>query len=123
MKTVYFNNQKIEYNSIKELNVKLGNGVKLGDGVELGNYVKLDVDDCIIEKIINIQNGYKYQSCAFISDKGEKYIELGCCTRKIEDWENDFWNNPSEFPNDGRKKSVDRWNTYLTLKYWLELNK
>ena len=41
----------------------------------------------------------------------------------VSEWENDFWNNNSEFPNDGSLKSEYRKLAYESCKKWLELNK
>jgi len=58
-----------------------------------------------------------------ISEDNKHYVRLGCYTRLVSEWENDFWNNNSEFPNDGSLKSEYRKLAYETCKKWLELNK
>ena len=64
---------------------------------------------------------YTYDCAAIITDEDEKYIKLGCFCRKVEDWEEDFWNNPDEFPNDGSEKSNLRIIAYETCKKWLKI--
>jgi hypothetical protein len=51
----------------------------------------------------------------------QKYIKLGCHTRTVEEWEVDFWNNPTEFPNDGSENSKMRVFAYETCKKWFEI--
>ena len=66
---------------------------------------------------------YEYIAMPIISEDNQHYIRLGCYTRLLSEWENDFWNNNSEFPNDGGLKSEYRKLAYETCKKWLELNK
>jgi hypothetical protein len=66
---------------------------------------------------------YDYIVIPFISETGEKYVKMGCYTRLLSEWENDFWNNPNEFPNDGSMKSNLRLFAFETAKKWLELIK
>jgi hypothetical protein len=58
-----------------------------------------------------------------IAEDGTEYIRLGCHFRSVSDWESDFWNNPSEFPNDGDIPSKLRWMAYQTCLAWLDLNR
>jgi hypothetical protein len=66
---------------------------------------------------------YKYICIPFISEKNKIYIKMGCYTRLLSEWENDFWNNPSEFPNDGNIESKYRLMAFEFCKQWIELNK
>ena len=61
---------------------------------------------------------YKYVVIPFISETDEKYIKMGCFTRKLSEWESDFWNNDNEFPNDGSEKSKMRLFAFETAKRW-----
>jgi hypothetical protein len=74
-----------------------------------------------IKKIRIFSGLYKYVVYAFISEDDEKYIRLGCYIRKLSEWENDFWNNPGEFPNDGSEKSNLRLFAFETAKKWFEI--
>jgi hypothetical protein len=47
---------------------------------------------------------------------------MGCFTRKLSEWESDFWNNNEEFPNDNSKKSNMRLFAFETAKRWFEMN-
>ena len=51
----------------------------------------------------------------------EEFIKLGCYTRKLSEWEFDFWNNDKEFPNNGSEKSNLRILAFNTAKEWLNL--
>ena len=66
---------------------------------------------------------YKYICIPFISEENEIYIKMGCYTRLLSEWENDFWNNPSEFPNNGNIESKYRLMAFEFCKQWIELNK
>ena len=98
----------------------LGEGCTLGDDCTLGDYCKLG-DDCtlgdgvLITKHISIYNFYKYVAAGFETEEGIKWIQLGCRLRTVEDWENDFWNNPHEFP-EGSKAGKKRLHAYNTIK-------
>ena len=77
-------------------------------------------------------SGVKIQSCAVftglyiylampvIAEDGTEYIRLGCHFRKASEWAENFWNNASEFPNNGDTDSKDRWNAYQACLRWLE---
>ena len=64
---------------------------------------------------------YKYRVMALIYDDGSTDIEMGCFTRSLEDWKNDFWNNPKEFPNDGREASMMRLAAFEYACKWIEI--
>jgi hypothetical protein len=63
---------------------------------------------------------YKYLAMPVIAEDGTEYIRLGCHFRKASEWSGNFWNNPSEFPNNGDAGSKDRWNAYQACLRWLE---
>ena len=48
---------------------------------------------------------------------------MGCCTRLLSEWKNDFRNNPNEFPNNGDIESKYRLMAFEFCKQWIELNK
>lgn len=75
-----------------------------------------------LKKAIVFTGLYKYVVIPIISEDGKQYVKMGCYTRTIEDWDKDFWNNPSEFPNDGSVKSNLRSFAYETAKKWIEIN-
>jgi uncharacterized protein YjbI with pentapeptide repeats len=51
---------------------------------------------------------YEYSVFAFIFDDGSKMIELGCKHQSPEEWKMNFWNNTSQFPDDGSAKTKRR---------------
>ena len=65
---------------------------------------------------------YRYVVIPFISEDDIKYVKMGCFTRKLSDWEYDFWNNDNEFPDDGSEKSNLRLFAFEVAKKWFELN-
>lgn len=85
-------------------------GARIGDGAR------------ILEQYI-IYNGYKYIASGYIDlETKEPWIQLGCFLRKLSDWEENFWNNDNEFPNNGGFESERRLKTYNTLKLILKTN-
>ena len=76
-----------------------------------------------ISKTIIFTGLYKYVVIPFISEDGEKYVKMGCFTRKLSEWESDFWNNNNEFPNDNSEKSNMRLFAFETAKKWFDLIK
>ena len=66
---------------------------------------------------------YKYLCMPIIDENNKEFIRLGCYTRLVSDWENDFWNNDNEFPNNNSIDSKLRILAYKTCKKWLKLNR
>lgn len=64
---------------------------------------------------------YTYVVVCYITEAGEKRIKMGCYDRALTEWEQDFWNNDKEFPNNGSMKSNQRVLAFETAKKWLEL--
>ena len=74
-----------------------------------------------IRGIISIQNQYKYQ-CYGYYNKEYPRVRLGCHDRTIEEWKNDFDNNPEEFPHDSPKYKNRLYN-FTCISQWLLDNK
>ena len=73
-------------------------------------------------KKVNVMTGlYQYVVIAYITEKDEARIKLGCHDRLLSEWENDFWNNNSEFPNDNSIKSNLRVMAFETAKKWINI--
>jgi hypothetical protein len=51
---------------------------------------------------------HQYTVIAILFYDGSKIIELGCKHQSPDEWETNFWNNTSEFTNDGSKKTLER---------------
>ena len=93
-------------------NINFKGSYKIGDHFTAGDSIT-PVNHVIIP------NGYRYTARCYKS--GETwYIKLGCHLRTVQDWEDDFWNNDNEFPNDGSDKSNNRFKTYNALKSIIE---
>jgi hypothetical protein len=56
-----------------------------------------------------------------ICEDGINRIRMGCFLRTVAEWDNDFWNNPNEFPNNGTVESELRWYAYQFAKKWIEI--
>ena len=64
---------------------------------------------------------YTYVIMPYITDENEMRVKMGCHDRSVKEWDENFWNNNSEFPNDNSMKSNQRIFAYETAKKWLEL--
>ena len=76
-----------------------------------------------IERYRVIIGLYRYIVIAYITEKRIKRIKMGCFDRSLKEWENDFWNNTAEFPNDKSCESQARLLAFKTAKEWLKLIK
>ncbi len=74
-----------------------------------------------IKTAIDFNGLYIYVVIPYITEAGVKRIKMGCFDRSLEEWDNDFWNNNNEFPNDGSVKSNLRLMAFETAKKWLEI--
>ncbi len=98
-------------------------GAYLGGADLRGAYLRGADGKIKIKKATFIDGLYKYQCGSIITEDHQLYVKLGCFTRKIEDWEKDFWNNDNEFPNNNSLESSLRMLAYETCKKWIELTK
>jgi hypothetical protein len=80
------------------------------------NCNKIEKDDIFI----NIQQVYRYTCCPRIKSDGTQLIQMGCFLRTRKEWEEDFWNNISEFPNDNSVKSNKRLLAFKMACMWLD---
>lgn len=64
---------------------------------------------------------YTYVVIPYTTETNEQRIKMGCYDRSLKEWEEDFWNNDNEFPNDGSLKSNQRLMAFETAKKWLSL--
>src|ERR1700751_4490864 len=64
---------------------------------------------------------YKYITIPFITEENEKRVVMGCHNRSLTEWENDFWNNNNEFPNNGDPDSRLRLMAFNTAKEWFKI--
>ena len=83
---------------------------------------RADLRDLKIKKAAVFTGLYTYLAMPIIADDGTGWVRLGCHTRKVADWEAEFWNNPREFPNDGSVKSQERVMAYKTCLEWLRIH-
>ena len=77
--------------------VIIGFGVRIGAGVRIGSngYIDPGVRG-VVMKVTSFSRIYKYDS-AIIETKHPIYIRMGCFTRTVNEWREDFWNNDREF--------------------------
>ena len=74
-----------------------------------------------IKKIAVFIGLYQYSVYAIIDSRNSKWIKMGCYLRRLKEWEKDFWNNTSEFPNDNSEKSQLRLFAFETAKQWFKI--
>ena len=113
-----------ENNTIKDTLIEAVKNKKDLHGADLrgADLQGADLHGVKIKKAVVFTGLYKYICIPFISEENEIYIKMGCYTRLLSEWENDFWNNPSEFPNDGNIESKYRLMAFEFCKQWIELN-
>ena len=66
---------------------------------------------------------YKYQVWAIIAEDDSEWIRLGCFFRKREEWNENFWNNDEEFPNDNSESSNMRLAAFQFACKWIDERK
>ena len=66
---------------------------------------------------------YTYIVVPYILENGEQRVKMGCYDRSVTEWDQDFWNNNDEFPNNNSVKTNLRLIAFETAKKWIELNK
>jgi hypothetical protein len=76
-----------------------------------------------VKKFASFLGLYKYPVIVIITTDNKYYIGLGCHLRLVSEWEENFWNNNNEFPNDGSIKSELRKLAFEFSKQWIGLNK
>ena len=87
----------------------LRNNVYIDDSVILNSRTKIIKDHRItLLGFIDMPRSYRYPMSSYRLATGKRYIQMGCFTRPLSAWKRDFWNNKDEFPNDDRRRSLDR---------------
>ena len=74
-----------------------------------------------IKSVIVFTGLYDYFVIPYITEENEKRVKMGCFDRSLKEWEENFWNNDNEFPNNGSVKSNLRLMAFETAKKWLEI--
>jgi acetyltransferase-like isoleucine patch superfamily enzyme len=117
---------KFEYNTLKQLQkealkygASIGDDASIGYDASIGNGASILIraiikSKWIINKITHLMNEYKYHVSGFKID-GEIIIQMGCFTRLLKEWEDDFWNNPDEF-KEGTPEGNDRLRAFNKIK-------
>ena len=108
---------------LKTLKEALSRGADLQGAYLLGAYLRgADGNKLTISKMAVFTGLYKYIAMPIITEDSTQYIKLGCYTRLVSEWEENFWNNNSEFPNNGDLDSKYRKMAFDFCKQWIELN-
>ena len=123
--------QKYEYENISDLNeefkkrnirieewARIGNSARIGNNASIGNSARIEKYNSFFA--VNI---YDHPCGAWIEEKRGEIIQLGCFTRTRKEWEDDFWNNNDEFPNDNSEKSNARLRAFKMCCLFLDLIK
>ena len=85
------------------------------------SYAKYSHKGITAKRFTVILNLYKYTVIPIISKDGDHWIALGCKFQTRKDWETNFWNNTSEFPNDGGETTESRKFALATACAWLDM--
>ena len=96
----------------------IGVSASIGDRARIGDSARIEKYNSFFA--VNI---YDHPCGAWIEEKRGEIIQLGCFTRTRKDWENDFWNNEKEFPNDNSDKSNGRLRAFQMCCHFLDLIK
>ena len=79
--------------------------------------------DVVIKHVRVFSALYKYQVWAIIAEDGSEWIRMGCFFRKREEWNENFWNNDNEFPNDNSEDSNMRLAAFNFACKWIDERK
>ena len=94
---------KIDTDVIISTDVKIGSGVIIGTDVIIGSGVQLKRPF----PIIHLSGLYRYEQDIYYDFKRETVIiRMGCYPRTIAEWDDDFWNNNSEFPEKSEQGAI-----------------
>ena len=88
------NNVTFECSSYIKNGATIGNGATISNGVIILERATIKAG-WKITNIVHLMHEYRYHVSGYLVD-GIIVIQLGCFTRTLAEWENDFWNN-SEF--------------------------
>lgn len=124
------NNAMIGDNARIEEWARIGNSASIGvfasigDSASIGDRARIG-DSARIEKYNSFfaVNIYDHPCGAWIEEKRGEIIQLGCFTRTRKEWEDDFWNNDKEFPNNNSDKSNARLRAFKMCCNFLDLIK
>jgi len=109
--------------------VSIGDRATIGEGTTIGALAIIGDDVTIlararieagwkITKIVHLINEYRYSVSGYIID-GVIIIQMGCHTRTVQEWENDFWNNDKEF-KEGTPEGKQRLRAFMKMKKIME---
>ena len=76
----------------------IGSDAMIDSGVVISSYIKIREDiKGTVTKAVHGGKIYKYSQDLIYTEK-ETYIRMGCHTRTVKEWQEDFNNNEKEFP-------------------------
>lgn len=107
-------------------------GVKLNNcrlnGIDLQgvNFYGVNLEGCYlgglkIKKTAVFNGLYANIVIAYITESDEARIKIGCFDRTLKEWDDDFWNNDGDYPNDNSESSNLRLMAFETAKKWIEI--
>ena len=95
----------------------------LGASLSNANFWGAKYKDVVIKHVRVFSALYKYQVWAIIAEDDSEWIRLGCFFRKREEWNENFWNNDEEFPNDNSEASNMRLAAFNFACKWIDERK
>jgi len=96
--------------------------VVISSTIRIPSYVRIEQGHRPIQ-LTYIGNGYKYATCSYQdAHTDEWYIQMGCKTKTLAEWKNNFWDNDEEFPNNDSDQSIGRDFAFRRHMACIELN-
>jgi len=120
-----FENVRILDNTSIGISCTLNNDILLPNDFDMPSEARIDFN-FYHDSFISIPRGYKYLATAYkINDKKSPYydlwmVQLGCYSRLLSEWQENFWNNDREFPKVNKPNSIARFKTFKRIEAWIE---
>jgi len=110
----------ISFDNSRFYNSRFDNSSFYNSSFDNSSFDNSSFNDIPFIRLKFINGLYNYSVACILAKNGTKYIKMGCYLRTLAEWENDFWNNNNEFPNDDSEKSNMRKFAFECAKKWFE---
>lgn len=116
-----FSGADLSHANLRYTNLFLAN--LSGAELSYANLYGAKYKDVVIKHVRVFSALYRYQVWAIIAEDNSEWIRLGCFFRKREEWNENFWNNDEEFPNDNSEDSNMRLAAFNFACKWIDERK